>query len=428
MEMQQPTGPASVWRANPGRVINPMGLAVALALLGDATLYTVLPTHTADAGIALGSVGVILGVNRAVRLLLNAPAGLAYDRWPRRRLFLPAAAIGVLSTLIYALSGSFWTLLAGRLLWGLAWSGLWVGAQAITLDIAEPDNRGRLMGRTQAWFFLGGAISFLAGGFLTDLLSYRQALWIGAALSAAGALAAVFFLPETGGRAGQTSPRPSERPADRTGGLLNSLLALGPALRGGGWTALYAYAILRFCTAGVVAATISIFIQQQLGGQVRIGALLLGASMLTGILLGVRPLLSLVTSPWAGALSDRQGRWRLLRWGAWLGAASFLLLAQGSLLAIVASGLLVSLATGILNPIASALMGDLTPADSRGLSLGWLLTAGDFGSAIGPVVAYALLPVLGLGNLYLICAVLMASIWLVSLGQRADLTPQRALA
>ena len=74
-----------------------MGLGTALSLVGDSTLYTVLPTHTADAGIALASVGVLLGVNRAVRLLFNGAAGVAYDRWPRRRLFVLALFVGLAS-------------------------------------------------------------------------------------------------------------------------------------------------------------------------------------------------------------------------------------------------------------------------------------------------------------------------------------------
>ena len=74
----------------PARVLFPLGLGTALSLMGDATLYTVLPTHTADAGIALVQVGIILSANRIVRLFLNGPIGMAYDRSLRRRLFVPA--------------------------------------------------------------------------------------------------------------------------------------------------------------------------------------------------------------------------------------------------------------------------------------------------------------------------------------------------
>jgi predicted MFS family arabinose efflux permease len=131
---------------HPRKVLFPLGLGTALSLMGDGTLYTVLPTHTTEAGIALSSVGIILGVNRAVRLFLNGPAGLAYDRWPRRRLFVPALFIGVLSTAVYAATHGFWPMLVGRLLWGLAWSGIWVGGATVILDVTTAQDRGRWLG------------------------------------------------------------------------------------------------------------------------------------------------------------------------------------------------------------------------------------------------------------------------------------------
>lgn len=46
----------------PARVLWPLGLSTALSLIGDATMYTVLPTYAERVGIALGSVGIMLGV------------------------------------------------------------------------------------------------------------------------------------------------------------------------------------------------------------------------------------------------------------------------------------------------------------------------------------------------------------------------------
>jgi len=103
--------------------------------MGDATLYTVLPTHAADAGIVLVQVGILLSANRVVRLFLNGPMGLAYDRSRHRRLFISALFVGALSTVLYAATYGFWPLLVGRLLWGLAWSGIWVGGTTILLDV-----------------------------------------------------------------------------------------------------------------------------------------------------------------------------------------------------------------------------------------------------------------------------------------------------
>ena len=187
---------------NSARVLFPLGLGTALSLMGDATMYTVLPTHTADAGITLAAVGVMLGVNRAVRLFLNGPAGLAYDRWPRRRLFIPALFIGALSTALYALVRGFWPLLIARMLWGLAWSGIWVGGASMILDVTTATDRGRWTGFYQTWFFLGSALGSLSGGALTDAVGYTATMWIGATLTALGGVVALLLLPET--RAGPT--------------------------------------------------------------------------------------------------------------------------------------------------------------------------------------------------------------------------------
>ena len=122
---------------NRRRALFAVSLATTLSLLGDTAMYTVLPTHTDEAGIALVSVGVLLSANRFIRLLLNGPIGLLTDRWSRRSIFIPAVYIGAISTATYALFQGFWPLLGGRLLWGLAWAGLWVSGNAIVLDISR---------------------------------------------------------------------------------------------------------------------------------------------------------------------------------------------------------------------------------------------------------------------------------------------------
>src|SRR5512142_1670372 len=183
-----------------GRALWPLGLATALSLMGDATLYAVLPLHPSEAGIALGSVGIILSVNRIIRLATNGPAGWLFDRLTDRRLlFLASLWLGVICTAIYALSSGLPILFVGRLLWGLAWSGIWVGGNAIVLQSAPEALRGRWVGIYQVWFFSGSALGSFLGGVLTDAVGYRQALWIGAAISTLGALAAMVGLSDRNG-------------------------------------------------------------------------------------------------------------------------------------------------------------------------------------------------------------------------------------
>ncbi len=357
-------------------------------------MYTVLPTHTVDAGIALSSVGVILAANRIIRVFLNGPAGLAYDRWPRRRLFVPALFIGALSTAIYAATRGFWPLLVGRLLWGLAWSGIWIGGATIILDVTVDRDRGRWTGLYQTWFFVGAGLGAFAGGLLTDWIGYTATMWSGAALTTLGGLVALFLLPETR----ETRATAASPPPERNSSRLRSHRGL--------WVVASLQGINRFATAGVLAATVGLLVQERVR-TVEIG---LGVATLTGALLAGRTLLGMAAAPLAGVLSDwAKDRWRVAAWSLGSGAIGLALLAGSAPVAILAGIALGSVAGGGVQSIATALTGDLVSQAQRGRAIGLVHTIGDLGSAIGPLVAYALLPWTGLGVVYLLCAGLFAA-------------------
>ena len=379
---------------HPRKVLFPLGVGTALSLMGDGTLYTVLPTHTAEAGIALSSVGIILGVNRAVRLFLNGPAGLAYDRWPRRRLFVPALFIGALSTAVYAATRGFWPMLIGRLLWGLAWSGIWVGGATIIMDVTTGQDRGRWTGLYQTWFFLGAALSALAGGLLTDWLGYSATMWFGAAVTGVGGVIALILLPETR----RARPNPGDSPVEE----------IKPRLRAnrGLWVAASVHGINRFVAGGVLAATMALLVQDWLSS----ANLTLGVATLTGLLMAGRTLLSMVAAPLAGTASDRLGsRWGVAAWGLAIGVVSMALVAWGEPVAVLAGISLGAVAGGSVQALVTALTGDLVSQAQRGRAIGLLHTAGDLGSAIGPPAAYALIPWIELRGVYLLCAGLFAA-------------------
>ena len=377
----------------PAKVLFPLGLGTALSLMGDATLYAVLPTHTTNAGIVLGSVGILLGANRAVRIVSNGLAGLAYDRWPRRRLFVPALFIGALSTAVYAATRGFWPLLVGRLLWGLAWSGIWVGGATMILDVTMDHDRGRWTGLYQTWFFLGSASGAFAGGLLTDKLGYTAAMWVGATLTVLGGLVALFLLPETRGCRFKVETRSAGA----------STLRLRD--NGGLWVAASVQGLTRFVASGVLSATLGLLAQ----GWLEATPLALGVATLTGALAAGRAVLSMVAAPLAGTISDwLRSRWKVVAWGLAIGVVSMALVAAGAPAAILAGVSLVAVARGTTQALVTALTGDLVSQEQRGRAIGLVHTAGDLGSAVGPPVAYALLSWMGLQGVYVLCAVLLA--------------------
>ncbi len=394
-EAQPAVAPLSAMRA-----IAPLGLATALSLMGDATLYAVLPTHPADAGIALGSVGLILSINRIIRLATNSPAGWLFDRVPERRgLFLGSLWLGILSTVVYTVTMGFDLLLVGRLLWGLAWSGIWVGGNAIILEMAPEQQRGRWVGIYQMWFFFGSALGSFMGGVLTDAVGYRDALWIGAGISAFGALAAMAALMNKDAR--ERVNHRSIYPRATLRLTLPRLNGISPSL----WAIAAAQGMNRLVVAGIIASTLGLVVQQSLSGNLQLGAWQIGVASITGGLLGSRTLVSLVGAPFTGIWSDRGGkRGRWLTVSLLIGGVGMALLAVSNIWIAVLGTCITALASGSIQSLTTTLAGDLAADKRHGGNLGILYTAGDLGSAIGPLAAYALLPLTGLPAIFLGCA------------------------
>ena len=390
---------------SPWRVLLPVGLGTGLSLMGDSSLYTVLPTHVAEAGVPLASVGILLSANRFIRLAFNVPTGILFDRGARRPLFVAALFLGAASTAIYALTQGFWPLLAGRLLWGVAWVGIWVGGNSIILDISRPHNRGRWVGLYQISFFLGASSGAILGGFLTDWLGYHQALGIGAALTLVGALIALLFLPETRGLSADLPNSPHDQPHSSAGFPPRAELMSAIGLLG----------VNRLVVAGMLMSTFGLLLLERIGDTIAIGGLVVGVATLTGLGLGLQALISMIAAPVLGALSDRRGsRWQVAAAGLTPGVAGLGLLALGPPLAILFGLPLTAISSGSNQGLATAIVGDITGARRQGRQLGWLFTTGDLASAVGPLLAYAVIPLFGLRSMYLANAGLFAAMVLVA--------------
>ena len=392
----------SIWR-----VLLPAGIGTSLSLFGDSSLYTVLPTHTAIAGVSVASVGILLSANRFIRLLLNSPAGMAYDRLPRRPLFVSALFIGACSTAIYALTQGFWPLLVGRLLWGLAWAGIWVGGNTIVLDIANNENRGRLVGIYQLTFFLGASGGAMLGGVLTDLLGFPQNMVISAAITLLVAFIALIFLPET--------RHLKQDPVKPIRSFKKSEIASTSSEKTETFSITALFSVNRFVMAGVLMATLGIFLQEQLGENIQIAGRTIGITTLTGLGLGLSTLIAMLSAPLLGEISDHvRNRWRVVAGGLVPGVVGFSLMALGLPLSILLGIPMIATTSGSNQGLSTALSGDLGNGKNQSSRLGALFTFGDLASAVGPPLAYAMMPMVGIKALYLASAGLFALMFLIS--------------
>jgi len=384
----------------------PIALGTGVSLLGDASLYVILPINMESAGVTLAQVGILLSANRVVRLLFNNLGGVAYDRLPRRPLFVSALVLGAISSAIYAFAKGYYPLLLGRLIWGVAWVGIWIGGNTIILDNCTEQDRGRWIGIYQMAFFLGASSGAIFGGTLNDLIGFQYTMGLAAALTFVSALFALLLLPgnnrgsqrESLAGTAVTTQKPRLAIRDR----LPPLALLG------------AY---RLVVAGILLSTFSLYLQQQFGQTFDIGSLSIGLSTMAGAGLGIGSMVSLAASPLAGHLSDRaDSRWRVVSVALLPGIVGYILLALAAPFAVILGLPLIFASSGSNQSLATTLVGDLTDPKMRSRSLGWLYTVGDLASAIGPLLAFGvLIPLAGTTGLYIFCMLVLLILCLYSL-------------
>jgi len=403
----------------------PLGLAVFCSLFGDLTLYAVLATQREVVGISLGAVGIMLGINRLVRIPGNPLVGLLQDRRGRKPLFVLGMGIGALSVAGFGLLRGFWPFLIARAGWGIAWTLINVGGMTMVIDVSTPANRGKLNGFYSVWIWLGFAGGPLLGGTLVDVIGFQQAMLVCAGITGFGFLIAAVLLPET--RTARLADAPATLESQQTKQRLTLTIAprkwletakrLDPSLlRATGLTA-----VVKFVGEGVTLSTLSLLLAERIGESLQVGSLVLGISTVTGILLALRAALAGLSGPIAGHLSDtgsgRQsavgrhaeiGRWTVIIGSIAVGIVGCLLLAWARALGLILLGVaLGAISVGALISTLAAAVGDLVSAGQQGTAMGIYATAGDVGSTLGPFLAFTLLSVVELRWVYMVCAIVL---------------------
>jgi MFS transporter, DHA1 family, inner membrane transport protein len=132
----------------------------------------------------------------ALSTALLAPVVLlATGRWPRKRALLMALALFTLGNLLCALSNSFATLIAGRVLMGLGAVFTPIAA-GIAVAVVEPAQRGKALALT----FLGISLSYVIGVPLGSWLGlayeWHTPIWVITGLSLLALIGAALWVPK----------------------------------------------------------------------------------------------------------------------------------------------------------------------------------------------------------------------------------------
>jgi len=391
----------------PLRLVTTTSLVIALCILGDSLMYSILPLEAANLGIGLPLVGLLLSANRFIRLLSNGWASQLFERWGARLPFIAVTILGLLSTLLYGVGWGFAVFLGARILWGIAWSGLrqggyqavWHGGQA---------TKGRLTGLLWGIVRLGSATAVLGGGFLYDRYGYGVTIGAVMALTAlALPIALRIHWPLTLQR-GTHTEQPTQ-PARKSQfqwriwhqwQIWRDLLQT-PLVR---W--LLGAGAIQFYLSGVVVSTTSIYLAERLQSSESSLLFGIGVATITGLLQGVRWLSDITIGPTIGRISDQVGQERMALILSLIALLSIIGLAtSANFYAVICLFLYFLCDSGISVTLSAAASGVALQSERPHHLIGAYTTAGDLGSALGPLLAFSVGRYFGLPLTYVTTAV-----------------------
>ncbi|HIG25010.1 MAG TPA: MFS transporter [Acidimicrobiia bacterium] len=336
---------------------------VAMDLVGFGIIIPVLPLYAEDFGASPLLAAALLAAFSAAQMVAAPLWGRLSDRIGRKPVLIAALIGSALGSLVTGLAGVLWVLFAGRLLDGASGSSYAVG-QAAVADMAEPQDRPRLLGLLAAAFGVGFVVGPLLGSFAA--LGGRQLpFFIASGLAAVNALVALVRLPNQKPVATAKSSQKFFSGLKDSAGQVRRLALL---------------ALIAMVAFAGFEATFALFLERRFPQ--------LDDPSVYGLFALIGLGLVLVQTRVVGPVNARMDSFSVLRLALGLMAMGMALLAMGGAwvgltLALVA----LVLGQGLFNPSLSAATVTAVGQTRRGAALGVQQSAGALGRVAGPLLA-----------------------------------------
>jgi MFS family permease len=390
-------------RALAPRPVIVIAIITGVCLLGDSSLYALLPSRLEAFSVTPTGAGLILGVNRYIRILSNSGAGWVVQRagvvWPLTFAVILAAA----TTFAYGASSGFWMLFVAHGLWGISWSFLRLSGYLAAVETGHSGSVGRHMGALQSLSRAGSLAAVVTGGLLADVIGARDTLLLFGALT----LGALVLIPLAHIPAGLGKAQPQ--------GKRQTQAAAGPdgaADRALTWRirSLYAQAAITWLlVAGLFMGTAGYMVRTVTSDGATVAGIAVGVGTLSGIVLGIRWAADLALGPLFGHLSDRFGRPRIILSAMGAAAGAMVTVAVSPTMAVAIPMYAIIFTGGTALTVSlNAAIAELAPVDRRAIVLSRYATWADIGSGSGAVIGLPLVASAGFGLAYGLGAALMA--------------------
>ena len=168
--------------------------------IGIGIVFPIMPDLMARVGAASTAEGALWGgimmsAYAAAMFLCGPIIGSLSDAYGRKPILIAALLTLTLDYVIMAMAQTYWVLLLGRIIAGMA-GATYITATAYISDIAKPEQRGASFGMIGAAFGIGFVLGPALGGMASGL-HITAPFWIAAGLSALNVAFGLFILPES---------------------------------------------------------------------------------------------------------------------------------------------------------------------------------------------------------------------------------------
>ena len=330
--------------------------ATFMVQFGETIPQSFQPLFLAELGISTAMIGLVYNIRNIEQSLLRLIAGSLSDVFGRKKLIMLGLIFVSLVPFIYAISWDTWLPLVAMIVSGIGLSLFFPPSEAYASSLYPPDRVGEAMGKYHMSWAISAVIGPSVGGFLVLWYpGYRSIFVISGVIS----MAAVFIF------ALLTRGDHEKRNGKKVSGATKKLLSEFPATMK-----------RLFKNKPIVAGSASVFAHAfchwGLPTFMPIFAAKLGYNeAVIGLALTANALMTALSLPVVGRVSDKVGRFLPIAIGLMISVAAFALLpsiqTEWMLIGVMA---LLGLCAVLEFPVSQAVMMESLPIEDRGSATG----------------------------------------------------------
>lgn len=359
-----------------------LGLSIFSSMVGIGIIAPLLPIYAENLGATGVWVGIIFAGYAVSRTVLLPFVGKLSDRHGRKRIIFIGLLVFSLTSFAYVLANNVFSLLAIRLLQGVAAGFVQPISQAYIGDIAPEGEEGKWMGFFNATFLIGWGCGPLMGGVLAEYLGMDAAFYAMGGLNVLAFLGVTLFLPEVPRRKKGTGTEPSFKE------IMSSKMSWG----------LFSFQIGDAAHRGIVQTFVPVFASLTIGL----------SSSLIGMILSLLVLGAGVIQIFSGRLADKLDKRVVVIIGS-LGILVSMAVVPEAVgfwsLILLLSIAIIGDATAL--PSASALVIEEGRKYGMGMSMAMFNMGLGVGMSLGPILAGLASDLLGIDSAFYFTAILM---------------------